>query len=184
MTLQATGATRESKTDYSGDFLTPLLPIGDYTIRAEFQGFQAAEQKDVRLQVDEDRELDFTLAPASVTEKVEVSATEVAVETANPTLGQTITSQQVAQLPLNGRNFVQLATLTPGTTAETNPNSFFNGAASSEPRRAGRFLFLSADRALRVPIGCSTATTITNWTKAALLFSPILTRSRSLGSNL
>ncbi|MGB6675388.1 MAG: carboxypeptidase-like regulatory domain-containing protein, partial [Terriglobales bacterium] len=138
-TLQATGATRESKTDDSGHFLMPLLPIGDYTIRAEFQGFQAAEQKDVRLQVDEHRELNFTLAPASVTEKVEVSATEVAVETANPTLGQVITSQQVAQLPLNGRHFVQLATLTPGTTAETNPNSFFNGAASSEASTRGSF---------------------------------------------
>src|SRR5579863_8818799 len=138
-TLQATGASRESKTDDSGHYLMPLLPIGDYTIRAEFQGFQAVEQKDVRLQVDEHRELNFTLAPASVTEKVEVSATEVAVETANPTLGQVITSQQVAQLPLNGRNFVQLATLTPGTTAETNPNSFFNGAASSEASTRGSF---------------------------------------------
>ncbi|MGA8488874.1 MAG: carboxypeptidase-like regulatory domain-containing protein [Terriglobales bacterium] len=138
-TLQATGASRESKTDDSGNYLMPLLPIGDYTMRAEFQGFQAVEQKNVRLQVDEHRELDFTLAPASVTEKVEVSATEVAVETANPTLGQVITSQQVAQLPLNGRNFVQLATLTPGTTAETNPNSFFNGAASSEASTRGSF---------------------------------------------
>src|SRR3984885_12221768 len=89
-TLQATGASRESKSDDSGHYLMPLLPIGDYTIRAEFQGFQPAEEKDVRLQVDEHRELNFTLAPASVTEKVEVSATEVAVETANPTLGQVI----------------------------------------------------------------------------------------------
>ena len=64
-----------------------------------------------------------------MTDAVEVSATEVAVETANPTLGQVITSEQVAELPLNGRDFVQLATLTPGTTAETNPNSFFNGGA-------------------------------------------------------
>src|SRR5581483_6567319 len=92
-----------------------------------------------RLQVDEHRELNFTLAPASVTEKVEVSATEVAVETTNPSLGQVITSEQVAELPLNGRNFVQLATLTPGTTAETNPNSFFNGAASSEVSARGSY---------------------------------------------
>src|SRR5271168_234340 len=138
-TLQATGATRESKTDNSGHYLMPLLPIGDYTIRAEFQGFQPAEEKDVRLQVDEHREVDFTLAPASVTTNVEVSATEVAVETANPTLGQVITSEQVADLPLNGRNFVQLATLTPGTTAETSPVSFFNGAASSEASTRGSF---------------------------------------------
>jgi len=77
------------------------------------QGFGPVEQKDLRLQVDEHRELDFILTPASVTSTIEVSATEVAVQTSNPTLGQVITSEQVAQLPLNGRNFVQLATLTP-----------------------------------------------------------------------
>ena len=138
-TAQATGASRESKTDDSGHYLMPLLPIGQYTIRVEFQGFQTATQKDVRLQVDEHRELNFTLAPASVTSTVEVSATEVAVQTANPTLGQVITSQQVADLPLNGRDFVQLATLTPGTTQETNPNSFFNAGPSSEVSARGTY---------------------------------------------
>ena len=138
-TSQSTAIARESKTDASGHYLIPLLPVADFTIRVESQGFQTVEQKDIRLQVDEHREVNFTLQLASVTEKVEVSATEVAVETANPTLGQVITSEQVAELPLNGRNFVQLATLTPGTTAETNPNSFFNGAASSEASTRGAF---------------------------------------------
>jgi hypothetical protein len=136
---QATGVAREAKTDDSGHYLIPVLPIGDYTIHVESQGFQAAEQKDLRLQVDEHREVNFTLAPASVTSTVEVNATEVAVQTTNPTLGQVITSQQVAQLPLNGRDFVQLATLTPGTTQETNPNSFFNGGASSEVSARGTY---------------------------------------------
>jgi hypothetical protein len=139
VTSQSTAVSREATTDPSGHYLIPLLPVANFTIRVESQGFGVVEEKDVRLQVDEHRELDFTLAPASVTEKVEVSATQVAVETANATLGQVITSQQVAELPLNGRNFVQLATLTPGTTAETNPNSFFNGAASSEASTRGSF---------------------------------------------
>jgi len=130
VTSQGTGVSREARTDNTGHYLVPLLPVADYTIRVESQGFQAVEQKDLRLQVDEHREVDFTLSPGAVTEKVEVSATEVAVESANPTLGQVITSQQVAELPLNGRDFVQLATLTPGTTQETNPNSFFNAAPS------------------------------------------------------
>ncbi|MGH9504004.1 MAG: carboxypeptidase regulatory-like domain-containing protein [Terriglobales bacterium] len=138
-TSQGTGVARESKTDETGHFLMPLLPIGDYTIRIDAQGFGPAEQKDVRLQVDEHRELDFTLAPASVTQAVEVSATEVSVQTANPTLGQVITAQQVADLPLNGRDFVQLATLTPGTVQETNPNSFFNGGPSSEVSTRGSY---------------------------------------------
>jgi Carboxypeptidase regulatory-like domain len=138
-TSQATGIVRDSKTDDSGHYLMPLLPIGIYTLRVDSTGFAPVEQKDMRLQVDEHRELDFTLTPASVTSTVEVSATEVAVQAANPTLGQVITSEQVAQLPLNGRNFVQLATLTPGTTQETNPHSFFNGGGSSEVSTRGSF---------------------------------------------
>ncbi len=139
ITSQETGLVRELKTDDSGHYLAPLLPVANYTIRVESQGFQSIEQKDVRLQVNEQREVNFTLAPASVSQTVEVSAAEVAVETTNPTLGQVITAEQVAELPLNGRNFVQLATLTPGTTQETNPNSFFNGAASSETSARGTY---------------------------------------------
>jgi hypothetical protein len=139
LTSQGTGLTRETKTDGSGHYLIPLLPVGFYKLHVESQGFQPAEQKDIRLQVDEQREIDFTLVPASVSSTVEVNATEVAVEATNPTLGQVITSEEVADLPLNGRNFVQLATLTPGTTASTNPVSFFNGAPSSEASTRGSF---------------------------------------------
>ena len=139
ITSQGTGVSREVQTDTSGHFLVPLLPVAFYTIHVESSGFQTTEQRDIRLQVDEHREINFTLAPASVSEKVEVNATEVAVQTANPTLGQVITSQQVADLPLNGRDFVQLATLTPGTTQETNKNSFFNGGPSSEVSTRGSY---------------------------------------------
>jgi hypothetical protein len=87
ITSQNTGLTREVKTDGSGHYLVPLLPVAFYTIHVESQGFQTTEQKDIRLQVDEQREVDFTLNPASVTATVEVSATEIAVETTNPSLG-------------------------------------------------------------------------------------------------
>jgi hypothetical protein len=139
VTSQGTGASREAKTDDVGHYIINLLPVSIYTIRVEFQGFQAVERKDVKLQVGEQRELDFALSPATVSSTVEVAANEVAVETANPSLGQVITSQQVSQLPLNGRDFVQLATLTPGTTAETNPNSFFTTSATSEVAARGPF---------------------------------------------
>jgi Carboxypeptidase regulatory-like domain len=139
ITSEGTGLTRQVTTDGSGHYLVPLLPVANYTLRVDASGFQTVEQKDLRLQVDESREVNFTLAPASVTQAVEVSAAAVTVETSDPTLSQVITSQQVAELPLNGRDFVQLATLTPGTTQETNPNSFFNGAPSSEVSTRGTF---------------------------------------------
>jgi Carboxypeptidase regulatory-like domain len=139
ITSQGTGLVREAKTDDSGHYLVPLLPVAFYVIHVEAQGFGSAEQKDIRLQVDEHRELNFSLQPASVSSTVEVNATAVVVETASPTLGQVITSEEVSELPLNGRNFVQLATLTPGTTASTSPVSFFTNAASSEAATRGSF---------------------------------------------
>lgn len=139
ITSQGTGLVREAKTDDSGHYLIPLLPVAVYTIHVEAQGFQTTEQRDLRLQVDEQREVDFSLNPASVSQSVEVNANEVAVETTNPTLGQVINEEQVAQLPLNGRDFVQLASLTPGAIQETNPNSFFTGGADSEVAARGSF---------------------------------------------
>src|ERR1700735_2179234 len=145
---QDTGLSREATTDDSGHYLIPLLPVAQFTIRVTSQGFQTMEQKDVRLQVDEHRELDFSLAPASVNTSVEVSTTEVAVETANPTLGQVITSEQVADLPLNGRNFVQLATLTPGTTSSPTPSRFLPRPCQQRSRHS-RFVFAFLGRFAR-----------------------------------
>ena len=116
-TSQGTGVARNSQTDENGHYLIPLLPVGIYSVRVEFTGFAPAESKDLRLQVDEARELDFTLSPSSQGTTVEVNASAVAVETTSPSLGQVITAEEVSQLPLNGRDFVQLASLTPGTTA-------------------------------------------------------------------
>jgi hypothetical protein len=138
-TSQGTGLTRDTKTDSAGHYLLPLLPVGIYTVHVDATGFQSAESKDLHLQIEEARELDFALVPATVVTTVAVSGEAVAVEAANPSLGQVITSQEVSQLPLNGRDFVQLATLTAGATAETNPNSFFTSAASSEVAARGSF---------------------------------------------
>src|SRR5579871_1030647 len=139
VTAPATGFSRTANTDDKGSYVIPLLGVGNYNVEVELPGFQTATAQDIRLQVDEHRELDFKLNPATVQTTVEVSTTAVAIQTADPTLGQVITSQQVADLPLNGRDFVQLATLTPGTTQETNPNSFFNGGPSSEASARGSY---------------------------------------------
>ena len=139
VTSQGTGAVRSAVTDETGHYIVNLLPISVYTIRVEFKGFQPVETKDVKLQVDEQREMDFSLTLATVSATVEVMANAVTLETANPSLGQVITSQEVAQLPLNGRDFVQLATLTPGTTQETSNGSFFTSNASSEVAARGPF---------------------------------------------
>src|ERR1700723_1960211 len=139
VTAPATGLSRSITTNDSGEYILPLLGVADYTVQVEFQGFQTAKAENIRLQVDEHRELDFKLTPSSVQTNVEVSATAVSIQTSDATLGQVITTQQVADLPLNGRDFVQLATLTPGVAQETNPNSFFNGGPSSEASARGSY---------------------------------------------
>jgi hypothetical protein len=139
VTAQATGQVRDAKTDDAGHYLVPLLSVGIYTVHVDAPNFKAAETKNLRLQVDEARELDFTLVPQGDVQTVQVSAQAVAVETANPSLGQVITGQQVAQLPLNGRDFVQLATLTAGATSETNPGSFFTSGTDSEVAARGSY---------------------------------------------
>jgi hypothetical protein len=139
VTLGGTGQARGGKTDTAGHYLVPLLPYGIYTVRVDASGFQSAESKDLELHVDQAREVDFSLVPATVVTSVAVTGEAIAVETANPSLGQVITSQQVSQLPLNGRDFVQLATLTAGATAETNPGSFFTAGSDSEVAARGAF---------------------------------------------
>jgi hypothetical protein len=138
-TSPGTGLARDGKTDTTGHYLLPLLPVGTYTVRVDASGFQSAESRDLHLQIDEAREVDFALVPAAVVTTVAVTGEAIAVESANPSLGQVITSQQVSQLPLNGRDFVQLATLTAGATAETNPNSFFTSGSDSEVAARGSF---------------------------------------------
>src|SRR5579864_4250176 len=90
-TSQATGLARTGKTDDSGHYVIPLLPVGTYTVRVDSSGFQSAETKGLTLQVDQALELNFNLVPASVTTTVEVSVNAVAAETSNPSLGQVIT---------------------------------------------------------------------------------------------
>src|SRR5271165_4783251 len=69
-TSQGTGLTRDTKTDSTGHYLLPLLPVGTYTVHVDAAGFQSAESKDLRLQTNEARELDFPLVPATVTTTV------------------------------------------------------------------------------------------------------------------
>ena len=167
ITSPETGLSREARTDDSGHYLVPVLPVATYIIHVEAQGFQTSEQRGIRLQVNEQREVNFSLNPASVSQSVEVNANEVAVETTNPTLGQVINEEQVARLPLNGRDFVQLASLTPGAVQETNPGSFFTRVPTAKSRPAAPSLCRSAARAIP-PTGFSTATTTTRLTAAAL----------------
>ncbi|MFN8058763.1 MAG: carboxypeptidase regulatory-like domain-containing protein [Vicinamibacterales bacterium] len=130
LTDEATGIARDTVTDARGHYAFPLVPVGRFTITASLSGFAPAEARNVVVQIQEDREINIKLSISVVAENVTVTAGAVQVETTTASLGQVINERQVAELPLNGRNFVQLGTLVPG--AVKGEGSFFNNRGNTE----------------------------------------------------
>src|SRR5918995_6024462 len=114
VTNQQTGLTRETKTSDNGDYVIPLLPVGSYVVSAEHAGFKVAVHSDVPLTVDQVQRVDMVLEPGAITETVEVQSNALALDTGSASVGHTITEKQVTELPLNGRNFLQLLFLGAG----------------------------------------------------------------------
>jgi hypothetical protein len=114
VTNQQTGLTRQTTSADKGDYVIPLLPAGMYVVTGEQTGFKTAVLSDVSLTVDQIQRVDIEMAAGSITETVEVQATTQMLDTASASVGHTITERQVTDLPLNGRNFLQLLFLGAG----------------------------------------------------------------------
>ena len=114
VTSQQTGLTRETKTGPNGEYVIPLLPVGVFVVTAEQAGFKTAIHTDVALSVDQIQRVDMELAPGALTETVEVQSNALTLDTGSASVGHTITEKQVTELPLNGRNFLQLLFLGAG----------------------------------------------------------------------
>lgn len=115
----ATNSKREATTDASGNYSMANLPAGVYKVMATRQGFQVQQADNVTLQVEQSARLDFSLTIGSVSETVSVAATASLLQTENASVGTVIDSSKIVDLPLNGRNFIQLAQLIPGVQAGT-----------------------------------------------------------------
>jgi len=112
-TNTATGLKREATTNSSGSFTIPLLPPSNYTVLVESQGFTPAEINDVILNVSDNVSLNIQLKVGQLGAMVEVK-TDAPLINESPSVGTTIDRQFVANLPLNGRSFQSLITLSPG----------------------------------------------------------------------
>lgn len=108
---------RTLTTNDSGEFSAPNLAISSYTVTVESPNFKKAVSTDVKLDVGQRRGVDITLESGNISETVTVTADQVAVELNTPTVGTTISGNQVRELSINNRNFVQLVTLAPGVTS-------------------------------------------------------------------
>ena len=116
-TNAGTGAVRTAVTGADGLYTIPLLPPGNYTVKASLQGFRTSQREGVRVTVTETARVAFQLEVGQLSETITVSAEATLVETSNATHGIVIDERKVVDLPLNGRNFTQLGTLIPGVVA-------------------------------------------------------------------
>jgi len=112
VTSTATGFARSVQASDGGEYTIPALPAGEYTVAAVFTGF-GKQTKTITLQVGQAAELDFTLTPGSVAEKVEVEATSELQEPTRTQVSTVITQSQIIDLPVNGREFIDFALLSP-----------------------------------------------------------------------
>lgn len=112
-----TGFTQTAVTNEFGVYSFSQLPVGKYQLKVELQGFKTATRHDIVLAVADARDIDIELSPGNLTENVNVIAESTPVKTSGGDVSGVITGQQIRELPLNGRNFLQLATLMPGVSA-------------------------------------------------------------------
>jgi hypothetical protein len=135
----ATGQQRATTTDAAGVYFVPSLPVGTYRIDVKSPGMQPMAATNLELSVGSTVKQDFTLKLAATTETVEVAATAPVIDATTVSVGSVVNQRTVQQIPLNGRHFVDLALLIPGSV--TPPA---NGFLTAPLRGQGSFSFNSA----------------------------------------
>jgi hypothetical protein len=115
-----TGLVRQTLTNSTGTYVLSQIPPGVYTITATAQGFAPASFTEVRLELSQSATFDFSLKPGSPTETVSVSAASVTLDTTSSSVGETLETDSVNELPLAGRNYSVLMTLQTGVTPINN----------------------------------------------------------------
>ena len=109
-----TNVTHTVRTDNNGEYVVTELRPGTYTVTAEHAGFKRVMQEPFKLDVNQVARVNLTLVVGAVSEEIQVTAAEPLVESQTSSLGQVVEESRVHELPLDGRNFVELAYLTPG----------------------------------------------------------------------
>ncbi|MGH9721746.1 MAG: carboxypeptidase regulatory-like domain-containing protein [Bryobacteraceae bacterium] len=140
ITNVANNATREATSNDSGIYAFPALVPGIYNLRVEKPGFKAVTRNAVEIQVQQNARIDFEMSVGQVTESVEVSAQAALLSSENATVGTVIENKRIVDLPLNGRNYLQLVSLAP------NVSFGFPSAGQAGSRQGG----IRADQSISV----------------------------------
>jgi hypothetical protein len=144
----STGINTTVKSGADGTYVATPLKIGEYTVSVEAVGFKSQTQKNIVLQVQDRLRVDFTLQVGDISEKVIVEDAPPMLQTETSSLGDVINSNQVTSLPLNGRDYTQLAVLTAGvsrTDLGDNGNNGGSFAANGARATLNNFLLDGID---------------------------------------
>src|SRR5215471_5810979 len=128
---KATNATRTTSSNAVGLFDFPALPPGQYSVKIELDGFKTST-REIELQVQQTARVDFAMELGTISEMATVTGVSPLVETSNATVGTVIENRRIVELPLNGRNYLQLVALSPNVSAE------FAGAGQAVGRQASQ----------------------------------------------
>ena len=135
---QGTAVTRTTTTGSSGDYTFTLLPLGAYTVSVEAKGFKTFVSKNVALSAGDRVRVDAPLALGEANETVEVESTTPALQTDSSSVGLLINTKAVQDLPLNGRNVIQLVELSPGINPSMS-NSMSSGNRPDDRRLSSNY---------------------------------------------
>jgi hypothetical protein len=116
LTNTSTAAVRLANTNAEGLYTFAAVPPGVYNIKVEHPGFKVVTSNNVEVQVQQSVRLDFTLEVGQVTESVQVEATAALLQSENATIGSVVETKSIIELPLNGREYLNLVTLAPNVS--------------------------------------------------------------------
>jgi hypothetical protein len=137
ITNTATQISQVVVSDRTGNFVVNLLPPGRYSVRFELQGFKAVV-REVPVGAGDRQRVDARLEAGEISEAIVVTADAPLLQTDTSTVGATITSKAVADLPLNGRNYIELVRLQPGVNVGA-PNGLTSGSRPDSRRQGSSF---------------------------------------------
>ena len=132
------GLSRSVSSDAAGEYTVPSLPPGSYVVSVQAEGFKKTTLNKLQLGVDQKLRVDVTLQLGAVTESVNVEGAAPVVKSDSSELGDTVTARQIADLPLNGRDFVNLTRIIPGVVRGI-PGANIDGAGSLAWRASASF---------------------------------------------
>ncbi|HZV59280.1 MAG TPA: carboxypeptidase-like regulatory domain-containing protein, partial [Candidatus Eremiobacteraceae bacterium] len=134
------GVSRTLTTGDSGEYNAPNLLPGTYAVRAEANGFKVVQRENILLEVGKEVRVDLGLQPGDTTQTITVTEQLPLIETTNATLGGTLSNETINDLPLNGRNYINLLSLRPGMTVYAGGGNFTRSANGTRSEDIGYLL--------------------------------------------